>query len=659
MIAEVKISTAQHLSSPRGIGICAFTALSRDIYSLDWNPAGLSRMQDWEAGISNFISSSSNQSGITLNSIGAGKKFLGNQASAVSYSPGKFLEFIVPATFDIYDSSGNAITTKFDKKISFHQTYSLGYSYQIPDNFSIGFSAKYFETKVSDTKYIFDTTNAIRSQIKDYNASLWTIDVGALYNINPQWTLGVVVKNLFEIKEQELKEEVWDYRLNLSKLGRLGIAYSGFKDLTLSAEGDTKRNFRAGSEISPYSWLQIRCGLHSDRFVKFEAAGIGLGVSYMQFQFDLGYLKFFDQSNRKGSINTNTFKSTSFVDIDYTPFTADRISFSLNAKLGRTKETLARIEYVEMLSEVFPASTQIYAFRPLGKARIKNISSKTISAKVSFFVNDFMSAPTETKAYQIPPNETAEIPFFAVFNDLISAVRKFSVYDGTVYVHAEVSEEYDDRYQTRVLIRGRNDWDGDVMLLKYFVTPNDPDVLTFTRAILNQNKSHLDSVTSNLQNFQKAKVVFNSFTERLLYVHDPKSSKDFVQYPSETLSLHGGDCDDMTVCYSAMLMSMGISTAFIDVVPPEHPEDSHIYMMFDTGISPNDAHSISENQKRYVIRRNDGGNETIWIPIETTIVKNGFEKAWETGAEQYFQNAEIDFGIAKGWMRVVDLQPTF
>src|SRR5258707_9507574 len=48
----------------------------------------------------------------------------------------------------------------------------------------------------------------------------------------------------------------------------------------------------------------------------------------------------------------------------------------------------------------------------------------------------------------------------------------------------------------------------------------------------------------------------------------------FRSYPAETLQLNGGDCDDMSVCYSSLLASIGISTAFIDVIPPERPERS-------------------------------------------------------------------------------------
>ena len=650
---------SQQLGSARGVGLGALTVLTNDIYSIGWNPAGLSSLQDWDVGISNFLPTTQQQSGITLHSLSIGKRFLSNHTASFCYSPGKILEFIEPATFDVIDSSGNLLTTKFDKKISYHQRYSIGYSYRVEENIAVGISAKFFETNISDTKYFFDSSYIIHSQIDEHAANAWTFDIGGIYKTKSAWAFGIVTKNLFQLNESELKDEMREYKLNLDKLAILGIAYEGLISWKLAAEGDTKKNFRIGAEWIPVDWLQIRTGMYSRELESIEALSFGFGFTYARAHIDVGYIRFSDQTNRSGNVEIGIFKTSSFADIDYTPFTKDQISLSLDVNLGITKEPLARIEYVEMLSEVFTASPQIYAFRPLGKARVKNVTSKSIDVRVSFYLEEFMNAPTETKTYTIPSEEILEVPFFAVFNEAIAGVKKFSVYDGTVFVNAEISSDYDDRYQTRVLVRGRNDWDGDVMLLKYFVTPGDPDVLQFSRSVLNEQKTRLDKVATELQNFEKAKIIFNEFSRRLTYVHDPQSSKDFVQYTSETLSLHGGDCDDITVGFSSLLMSVGISTAFVDIVPPEQPDNAHIYMMFDTGLSPKDAYMISENPKRYITRNNDKGIESIWIPIETTVSSKGFDEAWSTGAYQYLQDAEVNFGLIKGWMRVVDLQSTF
>lgn len=658
MVVTGYISNAQYLSSARGVGIGAFTSLTDGPYSLDWNPAGLSLIKDWEVSISNYISTLERQSGFRLHSLGAGKSFFSNQAAAIIYSPGKMLEFVVPSNLIIYDSSGNILSTRYDKNISYHQSYALGYNYRISKDISVGMSARFFDSEASDTRYYFDTSNVIQTETEDHSASSWTFDLGMLYNMNYCWVMGLVFKNLFEIQEEVFKNEIQEYQLKLAKSMRMGIIYKGIENVSVGVDGDTRKKIQIGAEWTSMKWLQVRSGIYSNGIENIEAAAIGVGIRLQPIGFDISYLKFVNQTKRTNKIDINTFKSTSYSDIDYSPFTSDRFMLSMTARLGRTRETLARLEYVEMLNEVFTASHQIYAFQPLGKARVRNISSYPINAKVSFLISELMNAPTETGSYSIAPDEVIEIPFFAVFSDLITGVKKFSIYDGTVYVNAEIDSDYDDRYQTRVLVRGRNDWDGDVMLLRYFVTPDDPDVIKFTRRAINSKKAHLDSVPTVTQNFEKAKVIFNSMAERLQYVQDPKKSKDFVQYPSETLALNGGDCDDITVCYSSLLMSIGISTAFIDIIPPQNPEDSHIYMMFDTGIDPKEAHILSENPKRYIVRKNDKGTETIWIAIETTAITKSFEKAWDIGAQAYLQDAEINLGQLKGWMRVVEVPST-
>jgi hypothetical protein len=141
----------------------------------------------------------------------------------------------------------------------------------------------------------------------------------------------------------------------------------------------------------------------------------------------------------------------------------------------------------------------------------------------------------------------------------------------------------------------------------------------------------------------------------MMYVSDPKQSSDYVQYPAETLRLRGGDCDDLSVCFVSLLSSIGISTAFVDVVPPERPEESHIYLLFDTGVDPKFGSHVSQNPKRYVVRKNRRGVETVWIPVETTAVARGFDEAWTRGAQEYFDDVEVGLGTIKGWVRIVDI----
>jgi hypothetical protein len=100
-----------------------------------------------------------------------------------------------------------------------------------------------------------------------------------------------------------------------------------------------------------------------------------------------------------------------------------------------------------------------------------------------------------------------------------------------------------------------------------------------------------------------------------------------------------------------------MNTAFVDVAPPQRLEDAHIFMLFDSEIPAAQANSVSDNPKRYVIRKNERGEETVWIPVETTAITEGFEKAWELGAREYFDYVEVGLGAVRGWVHVVDVGP--
>jgi hypothetical protein len=647
----------QSLSSSRGIAIGAFTSVSDNISSIDWNPAGLINIKNWEVELSNYINTNRKISGMTLNTLGVGKKFLNNNAIAICYSPGKILEFIIPTTFTLRDTNGNTITTRFDKNISYTQNYSFGYAYHALDNISVGITGKYFESNLSDTKYFFGSNNDILSQVNNYSSNTWTFDIGGMYTPEDYLSFGLLLKNLFQTKTNNFDSEVREFQLMLDKLSIVSVQYRVSDDLKIAAEGDTKKNFRTGIEMRTFNTLDLRGSLYTADFPKskFEAGAFGAGYTYEQIQIDVSYLKYFSQKYRAATVSLSAYKTASFSDIDYTPFTGDRFSISAKINLGTIRDMLTRIEYVEMLGEIFPASYQVYAFRPIGKARVRNITQRPINVKLSFFVNNLMDSPTETKPYTILPNELFEIPFYAVFNTTLINIKQTLVYDGTVYASAEPIEDYDDRYQTRVLIRGRNDWNGDVLLLKYFITPDDPDVIKFSRNALEAYKNTFDTLDNRMTKFKQAQIVFDRLSDRIQYIQDPKQSEDFVQYPAETLSLRSGDCDDLSVCYSALLSSIGISTAFVDVIPPDNPQNSHIYLLFDTEIEARDAAAISDNSKRFIIRKNNKGVETVWLPVETTESSKGFTEAWNLGSKEYFQDVIIDNGLGKGWIRIVDL----
>jgi hypothetical protein len=176
--------------------------------------------------------------------------------------------------------------------------------------------------------------------------------------------------------------------------------------------------------------------------------------------------------------------------------------------------------------------------------------------------------------------------------------------------------------------------------------------MSFSKNILSKNKSLLDTIIYSLSPFYEAKYIFNDFIKELVYTSDPRASTEYVQFPNETIMLRGGDCDDLSVCYSSLLESVGIETALVDY---KNAEDiKHVNILFNTKLAPDDAKLITENDTKYFIRKDENGEDEIWIPIETTSLID-FETAWSLGAERFFNEAIKNFGLATGTVEIIDV----
>ncbi|MCK5735822.1 MAG: tetratricopeptide repeat protein, partial [Spirochaetaceae bacterium] len=108
-----------------------------------------------------------------------------------------------------------------------------------------------------------------------------------------------------------------------------------------------------------------------------------------------------------------------------------------------------------------------------------------------------------------------------------------------------------------------------------------------------------------------------------------QSAVDYIQFPSETLAYQAGDCDDLSVLYNAMLESAGINTAFITA-------PGHIFTAFDLGIPMERAQRIFADTADLI--EFEG---SVWVPVEVTLVEQGFLEAWRVGAREWRETAEV------------------
>jgi hypothetical protein len=673
----IKTSTAQQVSSARGLSLGAKTADINDLQSLDWNPAGLSQIIDWEVASTNFgnITVPENRasfSGIFFQNFGIAKRFFNSHSFGIRYSPGTIFEATIPSSYTYYQKTGGddstAVSYPYNKKVHYAERYSLGYSYLLKGNFSIGIAARLLEQRINDAiikeEYIPGTQiKNPKEEPLEYTKNSWNIDIGAQWQASPSLWIGAVAKNISSSNIDESsaeQEKISQILFNLPRFVRFGIGYHPRRNIAVGIDADTRGTFSCGYEWNITGGLFLRQGLtlSSDSGAGLSSTSIGFGYAFSSVAFDIGYLHYFQQLLRTGNALASDFTRSGISNIEYNRFTPDRLAVSLRVSLGQLRISAAKIEFVDMTTtEVYPSTSMSYTGKPMGKARIRNVSDRPISARVGFFVNRYMDMPTQSESYTIPPQSVTEIPFSAVFNPVIKTVQSMELCEANVTVSSTGGDENDDQSPVRVIVYGKNDWDGKVNTLGSFVTPRDPDVMFFTRSVLNLNKDTIRATQKQLERFEKARVLFNEFSRRMMYVNDPHLSKDNVQYPSETFTLKGGDCDDMTVGFSSVLESVGISTAFVDIVPPNDPGNAHVFLLFDTGLEPQYGRLLTENEKRYIIRANSTGNETVWIPIETTMLISGFDMAWEKGAAEFLEEARLKDGLTKGWVTIVDVSP--
>jgi len=331
------------------------------------------------------------------------------------------------------------------------------------------------------------------------------------------------------------------------------------------------------------------------------------------------------------------------------------ISLKLSpAELARDRANVA-ITKVETQA-IFPVFRSWYDSEPLGSVTIRNNEDGAVeNLSVSFFAPEYMGGPRLCATVgRLERGESTVVPLYAVFDERVLSLTE----NGKTT--AAVDIEYSFLGSRRTTSEGlslslhhRNamSWEDDQRAAA-FVSPTDPAALWFSRYSSSVVRDRMR--TELPPNLQYALGIFEALKlYGLNYVIDPNSSYidisenaavvDYLQYPSQTLMYRGGDCDDLSILYCSLLESTGIDTAFITI-------PGHIYMAFDLGMTEADAREKFFDPGLLIFR--DG---QAWAPVEITMVKDGFVKAWRVGAKQWVDNDHIGsaafYSIKEAWKR--------
>lgn len=323
---------------------------------------------------------------------------------------------------------------------------------------------------------------------------------------------------------------------------------------------------------------------------------------------------------------------------------------------GRRREMFQLKDIKPVVSDIYPAYYQFYNTYPLALVSIKNVAGYPIEVNIKSNIRQFSERPKESGFVRIEPGKTKDLPVTAIFGSrlLQAGRREPAVLD--IEVEARAGRIVKKEFSAPLTIHSRNAWNGEMDKLVFFVTPDNDEILKLSRAIISEQRSQNNG---DVDNFQRAQVIFDELKKLgIHYRRDPNIvfyKDDRVQFATETLNIGSGDCDDLVVLYASLLESIGINTAFIEVRDPEK-ELAHLYLIFDSDLPANQGQTISSNEKRFVIRTSQTGQNKIWIPVETTLIEQGFEEAWKAGAMSYLQEGIIRNGLESGWVKIIDVE---
>jgi hypothetical protein len=627
------------------------TKIGYTINSLESNPSNYSLLKDWGFSLS-YGGDFGGNTTTSLYQLSLSKR-IGEHFISVRYTPGyeKDFSFSNGQSIILQDST----TESLDSKFTYKELFGMGYSYRFSDKFSAGFSLRYFNQTFNEDGVfpVFSDTLYLIKQSQSYKANFWRGDLGINYSPNRFLSFSISSINLIDANDNAIASEIQQYLMKQNKAALLGFSTNPFGKFNFNLLYETDNAWQTGinqfTDLGSGS-LGFGVTLFHDKFQTPYVAGIIPAISYSNnlFGVSISGVKYF--SNRNLPQPLSIFQREGINNVINNRYSFDKAVLSVSFTLNTIAEQSVKFLDVEVLDEIYPTLSDNYLSYPFAKAKVINLTNHLVSVKPSSKIEGLNNDKIESPLVNIPPKDTVEIPFYTIIPSKYEK-EKAGISYADFYLTTSQNNE-DDKLQKPILINGINAWDGKVYNLRYFVKHDYEYSMNFAKEIVSKYKSELDTLSYVLSIFYKSKIIFNNLVKNLVYTSSPRSAQDYVQFPHETISLKGGNCDDLSVCYSSLLESVGIQTAFVDYKPINGI--GHVNVLINTQLSPEQAKLITDNENKYIVRKNELGISEVWIPIETTSLTN-FSTAWNLGAEKFNDDAINNLGIAKGLVQIVDV----
>jgi len=620
--------------------------------SFENNTMNYNNTIDWEFTFSGTVfDSPGNASDIMMASLA---KRISDHYIYLRYTPGFRKSFILNTdTLVTISDSVNVLNSK----LSYTEKFGLGYSYQLSDKISGGVSIRYFEQSFSrDNIYFYfsDTINTLVTITDEWQKKHWQADIGFSYQPLENLLFSISSYNLFIFAESGDFEENKNLEMKVDKGAILGIDYEPISNLYLIGNIETTGSFITGTNFK-LDFLKGKLGLgislFHDKYQDPFIAGFQPAINYSYKSFNLNISAVIYSDSRGKRMPSTNLLNDGIHNIINNQFSYNSITANLNLALNFKPEQNVKFINVEIIKEIFPTFAEEYLTEPFAIGKIVNISDKTIVVKPSSYIHAVNEEMTYSPVVTISAKDTAEVKFFTVISETKSEFKKRDISQVDFYL-TTTYDEFDDEMQKPILINDRNSWDGKVRNLRYFVKDDISNSNRYAKNVLSQNRDSLKNVPDVLKDFIRTRILFNNFAKQMQYVSDPRASVEYVQFPSQTLELKGGDCDDLSVAFSSILESIGIQTAFVDFISKDGV--SHVNLLVNTKLKPDQSNLITKNDKKFFLRKNVKSKEEIWIPVEMTSLTD-FETSWEIAAQKFYTEAVENYGLSKREVVIYDI----
>ncbi|GAB4147688.1 MAG: hypothetical protein Fur0015_13500 [Ignavibacteriales bacterium] len=617
--------------------------------TLESNSSNMIYKSDWEFSAiygAEFSARNSNPAN-DVYLISLAKK-INNHYFYFRYTPAFNKSFLISVGNNIkIDSTSTSLNTT----LNYSEKFGFGYSYLIKKNFSVGVSLRYFEEEMKEDVFNFfiGDTSILSTVTEISKKKFWRTDFGMNYSPIENLNFSLSSKNLLLLNENgNLNNHSYEMRLKKGMI--FGFDSKLSDNFAMKLFWETGNSFLFGSFYSfqilggkVIAGLNITHDQTQNPFVNSVMPTISLSSNL--YNLALSYVHYLKNEN----VNRLTdFSTRGITNIVNNRFSYDKLLLSLNFALSFKHEKQVEYSKIELVKDIYPTLSEEYVNSPFAIAEVKNLTDKKITVRPVSFIEGINKENVYSPNVEILPNEIAEVKFYTLIDES-KQYDKRKIENAQFMIYTSESE-FDDKLEKPLLIHTKNNWDGKVVNLRYFVYSDFNFSLNFATQTLKKNaKPDSNRV---LKTFNAIKTLHAEFIKNMTYFSDPRTSFEYVQFPKETLERKGGDCDDLSVAFASLLESVGIETAFVDYSSADGV--SHVNLLINTKLNSEFSELITLNDKKFYVRTNQNGEDEIWIPLESTNFES-FEKAWEIAADKFYTEAIENFGLQKGNVSIIDI----